>query len=57
MRTWNSLVAERHTLEQLMSTEHGLDERTSLMLTRLRHREEELCSLIRALEEGNWRSE
>ena len=57
MRTWNALMEERHTLEQLMSTEIGLDERTSWMLTRLRRREEELCSLIRALEEGNWRSE
>ena len=50
-------MEERHTLERLMNTEVGLDERTSLMLTRLRHREQELCSLLRALEEGNWRSE
>lgn len=57
MRTWNALMEERHTLERLMNTEVGLDERTSLMLTRLRHREQELCSLLRALEEGNWRSE
>ena len=57
MRTWNALMEERHTLEQLLNTDLGLDERTSWMLTRLRRREEELCSLIRAMEEGNWRSE
>ena len=57
MRTWNALMEERRTLEQHLNTEVGLDERTSWMLTRLRRREEELCSLIRALEEGTWRSE
>ena len=56
MRTWNALMEERHTLERLLNTEHGLDERTSLMLTRLRHREEELCTLIRAIEAGTFRS-
>ena len=50
-------MAERHTLEQLMNIENGLDERTALLLTRLRHREEELCSLIRAIEAGNFRSD
>ena len=50
-------MEERRTLEQLMNIENGLDERTSLLLTRLRHREEELCSLIRAIETGNFRSE
>ena len=56
-RTWNALMAERRTLEQLMNIENGLDERTSLLLTRLRHREEELCALIRAIEAGNFRSD
>ena len=50
-------MEERRTLEQLMNIENGLDERTALLLTRLRHREEELCSLIRAIEAGNFRSE
>ena len=57
MRTWNALMEERRTLERLMNIENGLDERTSLLLTRLRHREEELCSLIRAIEAGNFRSD
>ena len=50
-------MEERRTLEQLMNIESGLDERTSLLLTRLRHREEELCALIRAIEMGNFRSD
>ena len=57
MRTYNALMEERHTLEQLMNIESGLDERTAWLLTRLRHREEELCSLIRAIEAGNFRSD
>ena len=56
-RLWNGLMEERRTYEQLLDTEIGMDERTAWMLTRLRRREEELCSLVRALEEGNWRSE
>ena len=50
-------MAGRRTFEQLLNTEVGLDARTSLMLTRLRHREEELCSLIREIENGNFRSD
>ena len=57
MRTWNALMEERRTYEQLLDSEIGMDERTAWMLTRLRRREEELCSLVRALEEGTWRSE
>ena len=50
-------MEERRTYEQLLDSEIGMDERTAWMLTRLRRREEELCSLVRALEEGTWRSE
>ena len=57
MRTWNALQEERHIYEQLLNREHGLDERMSWTLTRLRNREAELCSLIRALEEGTFSSD
>ena len=57
MRTWNALQKERHTYEQLMNSDFGLDERMSWTLTRLRNREAELCSLIRAIEEGKFSSD